>query len=547
MSVFAKKCQLVEAPSIARKGDTGFAVRASASTYAVWLSVLGPVCVFGLGRDFERPKVLCLALAATFLLPRALLMWPSLPRNLQRAVLFWLMCLSASTVLALDPARALIGSFERSQGALVLFFCTILALARVPLAVLLPPVSVAACISGGWAILQFTGLEAIVLNLAGVFNWAGLAAGWDAAFGWRVFAGFGNPTALGGWLVLALPVLIFNRQKNVHAKVAAADPTPTGHFKPYLGLAAILLATAALILSGTRAAWLALVIIALVFWRRHRAVRLSALLALAVVLVALALRLESVKSRTELLRAVLQVSTVTMIQNGMRDGAGVPDPYPGARVLLGVGTDLQAAVLLRTWAGNGHGEVPDRVHQMLVDGILSIGLLGSAGWLWLMLALWRERSSTQRGALLALIAAVIVWQFGFALTAEKTLFALLLGSMFAATPTDLADQTTRQSNPSAIASFHAQPILAGLLSAAMALFVLLSFLPKCWIDLDRVAPWRTPERAIVQFERARAAISLRQGEVALIALGRAVQLDPYRDDLARARTQLALELGHNTP
>jgi hypothetical protein len=137
-----------------------------------------------------------------------------------------------------------------------------------------------------------------------------------------------------------------------------------------------------------------------------------------------------------------------------------------------------------------------------------------------------------------LLASVIVWQFGFALTAEKALFALLLGSMFAPA-SDAYARVQPSANPRRRAGV--------LLGAVMMVFAALSYWPKDWIDLDHLAPWRRPERALVQFERARTAISTNQGAVALAALDQAVQLDPWRSDLARARAQLALELRHNEP
>ena len=72
---------------------------------AVWLAIVGSVLAFSFGRDFERPKALCLSLAAAMLLPRALSIWPTLPRKLQAAVLIWLLALLASVFFALDPAR----------------------------------------------------------------------------------------------------------------------------------------------------------------------------------------------------------------------------------------------------------------------------------------------------------------------------------------------------------------------------------------------------------------------------------------------------------
>ena len=80
-------------------------------TAAVWLAIAGSVLAFGFGRDFERPKALCLSIAAAMLIPRAFLIWPAWSRQVRVALLIWLLLLAATVLFALDPARALIGSF----------------------------------------------------------------------------------------------------------------------------------------------------------------------------------------------------------------------------------------------------------------------------------------------------------------------------------------------------------------------------------------------------------------------------------------------------
>ncbi len=487
-------------------------------TAAVWLAIVGSVLAFGFGRDFERPKVLCLSLAAAMLLPRALSIWPTLPRKLRIATLIWLLTLAASVFFALDPTRALIGSFERSQGAFVLLCCTIFALARVPAALLVTPVSVATIVSGVWALAQFFSFEAQLFALLGMTD-----SGWQDAFGWRAFASFGNPMALGGWLAIALVFLFFSRFQSVQAGRSARSLR--------LIECALFFGACGVLASGTRAAWMALVIVALLQLRLKKRVLFIGLTAFVpVALALLSVRAESVQARIELAGAALRSAKITHV-----DGLGRADPYPAARFWFGTGPDLQVVILEQNLAHRVPGEMPDRVHQMLLDGYLSIGLVGVMSWLWLITAVWLDRDPAGKGIVYALIAALITWQFGFALSAEKALCALLLGAMVVPEIPLLAAPARK--NGAWVW------IVAGLLAA----FTILSYAPKEFVVLDDFAPWRRPERAIEYFERARAAIVGNAGELARVELQQAVALDPWRSDLSRANANLTRELGHNRP
>ena len=519
MSVFAKKRQLFEPVSMARKNLAWL-------TAAVWLAVCGSAFAFGFGGDFERPKALCLSVAAAMLLPRASLIWPTLPRRLRAAVLIWLLALAASVVFALDPARALIGSFERSQGAFLLVCCTIFALARVPAAVILGPVTFAVCVSGMWALVQFLGIETALFAAFGGLD-AGLSeAGWQRAFGLRAFASFGNPIALGGWLAMALVFLFF-------ARVQAIASNRSALFVRMLDCT-LFLGACGLLLSGTRAAWIAILVVALLQFRHKKVVRSIGFAGLIAVVVALiSLRTDSLRARFELVGAALSPAKTSLV-----DGMGRSDHYPAVRFWLGSGPDLQVAILEHNLPARAPGEMPDRVHQMLLDGYLSTGLLGIMSWLYLMLAIWRDRPDGDHCGAFALIAALITWQFGFALSAEKVLYALLLGSMYA--PKLQIDATANA------APVRGNRTWINSIAGLFVIFSILTYMPRGFLSLDRLAPWRQPERAIVHFERARSAIMANQGELAARELAQAVALDPWRGDLARVKAKLALELGHNS-
>ncbi len=496
-------------------------------TVAVWLAVTGSVLAFGLGRDFERPKAFCLSLAAAMLMPRAVLIWPTLPRRLRAAVLIWLLVLTASVVFSVDPVRALIGSFERSQGAYLLLCCTVLALARVPAATIVVPAIFTTCVSGLWALVQFFGIEGAIFSALNLLEAGVSEAGWHRAFGWRAFASFGNPMALGNWLVIALVFLFFVRAQAIQSnRRVLIVRTLDG---------AIFLGACGVLLSGTRAAWIALCGVALLQFRNKKIFRILGMLALvALVLASLNFRADSIRARLELAQAALRPAKITLV-----DGSGRSDPYPQARFWLGSGPDLQVVMLEHNLPNRALGEMPDRAHQILLDGYLSIGVLGVLSWLGLMSAFWRDRIATQNIAVFALVAALITWQFGFALSAEKVLCALLIGSMYAPNiQTDSREDAAPKSGH--LLWIHTIAVL-------FAIFSVLSYMPQSVLSLDTFAPWRRPERALLHFEQARLAIMANQGELAARELEQAVALDPWRADLARAKVKLAFELGHKSP
>ena len=276
---------------------------------------------------------------------------------------------------------------------------------------------------------------------------------------------------------------------------------------------------------------MALVIVVLLQLRLKKRVLIIGLTALVpVALALLSVRAESVQARVELAGAALSSAKITRV-----DGLGRGDPYPSVRFWLGTGPDLQVVMLEQNLPNRAPGVMPDRAHQMLLDGYLSIGLVGVMSWLWLITAAWLGRDPASKGIVYALIVALITWQFGFALSAEKALCALLLGAMYVPEIPLLA--APGRKNGAWVW------IVAGLLAA----FSILSYAPKEFVVLDDFAQWRRPERAITHFERARAAIVANKGELARTELQQAVALDPWRSDLSRANANLTRELGHNRP
>ena len=208
--------------------------------YAVGGSVLGACLFLPIAGDpgFERNKVFAVAFCAAVLLAVMRL------QRVSRLGLALALAFAASALTAIDPARALIGSLERSQGVLLALVLSVFALARLPWPVCRFWIAMAAFLSSVWALIQLAGMESLTLALT-----------WQNAEPQRVFAGFGNPTALGGFLAMALPVC---------AELAVKDARKSART---LGFVSCVLGAAALFASGTRASLLGLAIAILsVLW-----------------------------------------------------------------------------------------------------------------------------------------------------------------------------------------------------------------------------------------------------------------------------------------
>jgi hypothetical protein len=481
---------------------------------AIWLAVVGCAVCFGLGVDFERPKALCLGVSAALLLPRAWVLWrvEPLPKTLRRVVLLLAALTFASAYFSSDLPRALVGSLERSQGLLVLIAAAILALARIPVHALIAPIQLSTVIVGLWAILQITGFERAAL--APFVISGSQDSGWGSFAPGRAFASLGNPTALGQWLALALPVLLF-ALANASTGNSCAEKKNRGGYLA-LGLGAIAIA-----ISGTRAAWLALALVAAwtVFAQRapiNRSLLLGLALSISVAGASLAWqRPQSIEAR------------IALWQAGLTSQAQLWRAEQTSRLLLGYGPDLHSAALSMAMPKGAlePGRSADRAHEWWLDQLLSFGYLGLLARLGLLVLIVRAHRSLNnratRGAAIGLCAVFIAWQFGFSLTAEKALSALLLGGLFASrTATSIpARHTTR-------------PVM--WTAALLAIGCTLSFAPVGWLNLERFAPWRTPERAYQHFQQAQAAIVSGEYKKAQAQLLRAHQLDVTRADYRRA-------------
>ncbi len=461
---------------------------------AVSVLLFGTAFTFGVAGDYERPKMLCLALAAALLLPRALRQWSTMPTAARLGVLLMLVVLLLSTVFSLDTSRSLMGSFDRSLGVSAWLAAVIVACARVPLTFWRMPMLIVATLASIYALLQFVGLDPV--HQAPEFQH-------------RVFASFGNPLIFADWLLLALPF---------------AWHACEGKSKIWRWLLFALLGLA-LCLTQSRMAWIALAVVALLHFAKTSPGfdwRLIAVMALVTVAISLstARRTESIQARWLLWQhsATTLVSTPILI-----DGLGAPDPYPVLRPWIGFGADMQAAVLDRL-AAPAVGQSHDRAHQFFLDWYLQFGYLGIVLSLWGISRLIQHCQGAQRWAL---IGVLIAWQTGFVSTASLALLALIVGAKADDQPSAMAQD---QIDATCTQSRSMQSVLC---SSALILLSLASFAPLGSWQV-RIS-WRKPEQAVSLYQQAQQGAA----HCPITLVKGALQHDRWRIDLQRAVETLA--------
>ncbi len=496
---------------------------------ALGFAVLGASLALPLAGDpgFERNKVFAVALGAAILLGC---------QRLQRVSGLGscaLLALLMSALLSLDSTRALVGSLERSQGVLLVFILAVFALAQLPWALCRFWITVAALLSSVWALMQLAGVERLVLQLS-----------WQFAEPSRVFAGFGNPTALGGFLAMALPI---------SAELALKSPSKSIKF---LGFSACLLGIVALLATGTRAALLGLVVAsALVLWRaRHnqnahisvKAVWLLLPVLLGSVLLVLTMqRSASVQHRLELWR-----HASAAIGHAAQGKAVLPSPFTepfaeqfgaappfergiGLRLWLGYGADMQSvpieAAAARIDGASKSASQPerrlsDRAHNLLLDSLLEFGLIGT-----LLLLAWVIRKivliKQAPWRLCSALAGLICWQAGFPLTAEKLVFVLVLCA-------------GREEATAEVATKFAPRVWR--LAIGVVAITLATFAFGPWLNRFN-QQIRTPEAAFAQFRLGSQAFKLGQFQLAVQQYSNAIKLDPWRLDLRAAKASAEIQ------
>lgn len=357
----------------------------------------------------EAAKLAGLCAGLALALPLARL--PRPPAVLFLLALAWL----SATLLSRDPWHTLLGTLARNQGVLAAFALLVLAWCAGALdprarQSLLMAIAAIGALLGGYALLQRAGLDPLL---------------WRHGDPARPAATVGNPVTLAGWLVLALPLSFSLWRQPALPKAALA----------------LLLALQAggLLVSGSRGAWLALLLasFAVALWRAAPQLRqrwLWAGLPLLLLAFSLAtLRPQSIDDRLALWQAGVQA----IVTPSALDWRGESDPRAAWRWLIGHGADrqcgpLDAALARQALRPAAAGWRADRAHQALLDRWLEAGLVGVLAMavlaLVLVRSLWRAHSVPVTPFLaVALLAWALHLQFAFALTADRTLAWLLIG------------------------------------------------------------------------------------------------------------------------
>lgn len=350
---------------------------------------------------------LCGGLAVALPLARL----PRPPAALSLMALCWL----PATLASLDPAYTLLGSLARGQGVLLAFALLLLAwcaggLVTLARQRLLAAIAVIGALLGAYALLQHAGLDPLA---------------WSHGEQGRPAATAGNAVTLAGWLVLAIPVTLSQWR---------GGPFPTALLASLLVLQA-----GGLLVSGSRGAWLALLVaaIAVTLLRASPSARRRGLwAALPIVLLGIglaSLRPQSIDDRLALWHAGTQGIAAPIAI----DWRGETDPRVAWRWLVGHGADRQsgtmdAALSRQALRPDAAGWRADRAHQAVLDRWLEAGLVGVLAMAVLALvvvrSLWRARSVAITPFLaVALLAWALHLQFAFALTADRTLAWLLIG------------------------------------------------------------------------------------------------------------------------
>jgi putative inorganic carbon (HCO3(-)) transporter len=366
---------------------------------------------------------------------------------LGRALLVWLGAVTASTVLSVAPLQSLVGADYRYEGLWTwLAYGTIVAgvastfITAARIRLLLTALLIAAAGMAGLGLVQH-------------FGWAPvppdpLRVDWTRAWGTT-----GNPVALGGYLVLLLPVAI---------SLYAYDPRPGWR---WVFGALVVLLCAALVATRTRAAWGALVVGAGAWAAASDPHRLrGAVRPLLVLVILLAAVTPAVLLTGTVIRPAASVtgpaapslaaqvsSRQTAQQRAFLWWTTVPLVWQ--RPLLGWGPETLGEIFpaykspefLRLFPEAQQMRLTvDRPHNDLLQQALSTGLLGLAGYVWLWATIFRAAWRTARferihesptGVFPGLLGGVVAYfcqlQFSFNYVSVAPVFWTVVGILAA--------------------------------------------------------------------------------------------------------------------
>ena len=481
----------------------------------------------------EALKVAGVALAAAAMIPW--IRMPSVRASLWALLAVAVTALSAG-LLALEPAAALIGSHARAQGALIAIALVVLALAASTFSdaqrhQLYRRAALLGAAISVYALLQRAGLDPVH---------------WDAQPDHRPAATLGNPTTFAAWLILLLPPSVLN----LRSGASRLWCIPVG------------LQLAALLLTESRGAVLALALAGLLLWPvlNPRRLRLVLPLLLMLFIAALALaawRPASLQDRAHLWMTAAQAVTDFGPVIDTQDRA---DSRPALRFWFGYGPDQQQAALARV-AQVGAGARPeardwtaDRAHQGVLDRLLETGLFGLLSSLILIWAVARALRQALDGAAarrqeaaalgLALAAWLLNLQASFALSGDRSLAWIWIGCALGL--------AAGRSHSGSESTARSEPRLAWLRWSTMSVLVLGALAAAQWLPapLQRwLAPALVSEQEFVagQQHYLQALVAAPGDSSALLqssaqAFERAATLRPHDRDAAFAAASAWVEL-----
>ncbi len=405
---------------------------------------------------FEFPKFTLLTLAALLLIPLGLctLLRPrgaQTPRRLAAAprtdsaplwrqplflgVVLFVLSAAASTALSISPLTAVLGTHDSHAGlctivAYGVLFCATRGLCRTygDARLVLGACVLGSAVASAYALCQFAGLDPIA--------WGDRS---NVGQYLRPFGPLGNPNFLAAYLVMALPLTVYYAQR------AAADRR--WYACAILALVG-LLSCAAIVLSVSRAAWVALGCVALILvvgalgarrWRTA-AVVLGLPAGAAALLVTAALLggedglLGAVRLRLEHLTDALSRwhiwdAALATFRDHPLFGTG-PDTFQ-----LAFGLKRTAAYWQIEW-----NATPTRAHNEFIHVLATQGLVGAVALLVALLGLawagwraWRRAPAEARPLVLALLAGTAAFAVesavGYTVVACGALFVTFAGML----------------------------------------------------------------------------------------------------------------------
>lgn len=243
----------------------------------------------------------------------------------------------------------------------------------------------------------------------------------------RSVATFGSPLYLAAFLILVMPVSIYFISKNKPAD-------------RLLGVATLLLATCALLLTYSRGAWLG-IIVALIWMilanRKELSLIKKPLLAVLVVAMTFGVLFSYLKPGETSLSQ--RFASIVRAEAGARPGIWDSTlKMIESRPLFGYGPDGFKNSFIRfkqkSWNTNGRQPIPDKAHNEIFQQAATVGILGLTAFLWIVSYIFLKfRSYDGENKLLiasigASLAAYLVQSlFNFFQISTSPIFWLLAG------------------------------------------------------------------------------------------------------------------------